>query len=115
VTPKDISFLSSDLQAKARFWENGEVMWPKEVVPRVIDALAGASRIIHGQDVEKYAADGTFIEWPWSVFQPDRCASHEENVERSRTAALDAVARIEATPAEKHSDDWVNVGWSDPE
>jgi hypothetical protein len=64
-------------------------------------------------DVEKYAPDGTFVEWPWSRFEPDASASHKENVERSRVVALDAVARIPGTSAEG-SEDWVNFTWSGP-
>lgn len=109
----DISFLPEDLRAAARFWSNGEVMWPKALAERVIGEIADSGRIIYGLDVESYADDGTFMEAPWSACEPDRSLTHQANVERAREAALAAVARIEPRRDRFH-DDWINMNWSAP-
>lgn len=94
----DLEVLPADLQARTRRHQNGEVSWHLNDAASVVTALADAGRVLLGIDVRSYAADGSFIETAWSVYN-----GADPNV--ARDLALSALAR-EDLPG-----DWALLTW----
>lgn len=94
----DLSFLPVDLQTGARSASRGEVCWHLSQAPDVVAALAEAGRLILGLDIRDYAADGTFVESPWTSYTG-------ADVGEARDRALEAL-RQPTLPG-----DWVLITW----
>jgi hypothetical protein len=82
--------LPQTIRDSARVESNGEVAWPITDARAAVDALAGAGCVILGLDLRRY--DDGIMEVPWSDFEPDG-ASHEQEVQDGREAALSALRR----------------------
>ena len=105
VKPPDLSFLPPELNRRVRIDPNGETSWPRDQARSVIDALAGAGRLVLGLDMRRFDEQGRIMETAWSDFEPDREADHAVNVAAARRAALDAL------PGGDDYGDWVLITW----
>lgn len=101
MTPPDLSFLPSLLQATARV-DGGEVCWPLHDAPAVIRATAAAGLTVLGLDAREYNTDGSFFEWPLSAYQPARGAG------KPRLAAQAAIAALDRVTPETN---WILITW----
>lgn len=90
--------LQSRIQASARVDANGEVSWPVNHAPEVIETLAENGRLVLGLDLRRYNDDGSFYEYAWSPFDG-------QNVMAARDAALLALRRDDLPG------DWVLITW----
>jgi len=111
--PKDISGLSPELVATARFTRSGgEVMWPRGVVELVINALADQDEKVLGLDLRSdgngRTPSGLATEVPWSSYQPDPSSSAGD-VEDARRQALEALGRPLLADFDEYR--WVLVTW----
>lgn len=91
----DLTALPAELQADARIDPNGEVSWSDSRAVAAVNALTTTQSVVLGVDVRFYDSAGRFYEIPWSSFDPDTSKIHTANVEASREAALEALARID--------------------
>lgn len=91
----DLSRLPAELQRHARIDAKGEVSWSGLHAAAAIDALAATDAVVLGLDIRFYDSEGRFYEVPWSSFDPDSSTTRAANVEASRRAALEALARID--------------------
>jgi hypothetical protein len=98
VPADDLSVLQSRIQASARVDANGEVSWPVNHAPEVIETLAENGRLVLGLDLRRYDDDGSFYEYAWSSFDG-------QNVMAARDAALLALRRDDLPG------DWVLITW----
>jgi hypothetical protein len=111
----DISFLSQELRNSAIFTNNGrEVMWPRELVNQVINALADHGLVILGLDLRSdgvgHTPPGIATEVPWSAYAGD--APAKIDVQPARADALMALRR--ESIAEFSDYRWVLVTWCEP-
>jgi hypothetical protein len=83
----------------------GDVCWRTDDAEAAIRAIAATGYVVLGLDLQKLHTDGGVMELAWSNFEPDRQISYPVNVDASRRAALEALARDD-----KPSDfEWVRV------
>ena len=109
----DLTFLPVDVQQAARRTTSGrEVLWPRDSAASAIEALAAAGRIVLGLDLRRYDTDQSFLEAPWSIFDPSS-RPLEPLVAAARQVALDALMR--ADDGEWNQYDWVLVTWKLPD
>jgi hypothetical protein len=111
--PNDLSGLSPELQATARFTNSGrEVMWPRDDAELVINALADQGKKVLGLDLrsdgEGTTPPGLATEVPWSDFRPDP-SSVDGEVEDARRQALEALHRPGLADFDEYP--WVLVTW----
>ena len=77
---------------------NGEVSWPVNHAPEVIETFAENGRLVLGLDLRRYDDEGSFYEYAWSSFD-------EQNVMAVRDAALLALRRDDLPG------DWILITW----
>jgi hypothetical protein len=85
----DVRALPPEVQATARFNDNGEVEWPLPEARAAVDALAGAGHFVLGLDLREYDDEGRFVETAWSV-------TNAESLVDARDDALAALDRLDA-------------------
>jgi len=78
----------------------------------VIEALAAAGRIVLGLDLRRYEPDQSFLEAPWTIFDPS-IGPHEDLVAAARQVALSALRRADEGEWDQY--DWVLVTWKLPD
>jgi hypothetical protein len=83
-------------------------MWHRTHAEEAVEALASAGFAILGLDVRQYFDDGTFIEAPWSAFEPHR-DDPALDADRGRQAALNSLLRLEAADLDEY--EWVLITW----
>ena len=98
VPADDLGVLPSPIQASARVDANGEVSWPVNHAPEVIETFAENGRLVLGLDLRRYDDEGSFYEYAWSSFD-------EQNVMAARDAALLALRRDDLPG------DWILITW----
>lgn|GEM_PF-2041670 len=98
MTVPDLSFLTQDLQWRARCDPNGEVSWPVSQASAAIDALADSGRLVLGLDIRSYQSDGTFLEVPWSSYTGS-------DAEEARSFALSTLSQGDLPG------NWVLITW----
>ena len=110
----DLSFLSADLRRAARLTDNGtEIMWPRERVEEVINALADHGIVVLGLDLRSDGGDGVTppglaTEVPWIAYEP-KASGRSGQIEAARTQALDALSRTELADFADYP--WALVSW----
>ena len=110
----DLTLFSADLRRAARLTNNGrEIMWPRERVEEVINALADHSIVVLGLDLRSDSGDGVtspglVTEVPWSAYEP-KASGDSGQVEAARTQALDALSRTDLADFADYP--WVLVTW----
>ena len=100
MTAGDISALPDQIQVAAVVLDNGEVLWPFEVAMEAIDEIALHGWVLLGVDVRDRYEQALVTEIPISSFDP---SGRDDDVERSRVEAREAVGRAEAV-----------TGWEQP-
>ncbi len=93
----DLDILPPNLRASARVESSGEVAWPLDDGPAVINALADAGRTVLGLDLRTYA-DNRVTEVAWS----DHSGCTAEDARAQALAALGS----DDLPGE-----WVLITW----
>jgi hypothetical protein len=112
-TNVDLSGLTEDLRVAARFTNSGkEVMWPRELVERVVNALADNEVVILGLDLRSdgdgYTPLSLATEVPWSAYRPDP-SSRIGEIEEARRQALDALRNPRLAELDEYR--WVLISW----
>lgn len=105
----DLASLPDRVQHAARLTNSGrEVMWHRTDAAAAVAALAAAGHVVLGLDVRRYDEHDTFIEAPWSAFEPLGDA-RSLDAARGRQVATDALIQLEAADLDEY--DWVLVTW----
>jgi hypothetical protein len=112
---QDLSVFGPELRAAARFTNGGkEVMWPRDSIEGVVNAIADQGLFVLGLDLrsdgEGAVPPGLSTEVPWSAYRPDS-ASRAGDVEDARRQALEALHRPGLAEMPEYR--WMLVTWSD--
>jgi hypothetical protein len=110
---RDLSSLPVALQSEAIQIASGEVMWPRTVAARAVEALAAGGNVVLGLNLRSdgggHTPPGLATEVPWSDFRPQGDALGAQ-VEPAKDYALSALRRPDLAEFEGYH--WVLITWT---